>query len=243
MGVVLVSPQSSPQATQPNVLTTANRPIITFVVILLLPSILTFITLLIHRVRAARAAQRDRAPEDFVHRLPWRIWTGSGWEKHAAGLSVPEDPTEDQSSAPDRDLERGDVAPSASDADEPAWVDQQMECAICLEMFVKGDRVRVLPCNHLFHLVEVDEWLIQKKKVVSLWLHLRVALSGSCADVSILIHQCPICKADITQPRPHPSNSRSSSHESDISRAAAPSALPSAPEPTERSPLLPNSSS
>ena len=41
-----------------------------------------------------------------------------------------------------------------------------MECAICLEMFAKGDRVRVLPCKHFFHMNEVDEWLITKKKVV-----------------------------------------------------------------------------
>lgn len=134
--------------------------------ILLLPSLLTFITLLVHRVRASRAAQRERAPEEFVHRLPWRVWTGNGWEKHESGYPTPEDPTEDPSSAPDVDIERGEGISSSSAASEPAWVDQQEECAICLEMFAKGDRVRVLPCNHMFHLDEVDEWLIQKKKVV-----------------------------------------------------------------------------
>ncbi|KAJ3553980.1 hypothetical protein NM688_g3339 [Phlebia brevispora] len=141
-------------------------PIITFIIILLLPSILTFITLLIHRIRAARAAQRERAPEEFVHNLPWRVWTGTGWEKHAAAYP-PEDPSEDPSSAPD--LERGIPLPSSSrdgDEDQPPWVDEQAECAICLELFVKGDRVRVLPCGHLFHLTEIDEWLISKKKVV-----------------------------------------------------------------------------
>ena len=154
------------------VLTVLNRPIITFIIILLLPSILTFITLLIHRIRAARAAQRERAPEEFVHRLPWRIWTGTGWEKHAAAYP-PEDPSEDPASSPDaqRDLESGTVPSSAfrdgEEEPQPQWVDEQMECAICLEMFAKGDRVRVLPCNHLFHLNEIDEWLISKKKVVS----------------------------------------------------------------------------
>lgn len=139
-------------------------------VILLLPSLLTFVTLLIHRIRAARAAQRDRAPEDFVHSLPWRVWTGSGWEKHEAAFQPPEDPTEEPSEGPNRDLEQGAIEPSTSRGeheDEPLWVDQQMECAICLEMFAKGDRVRVLPCKHLFHMNEVDEWLITKKKVVS----------------------------------------------------------------------------
>ena len=46
------------------------RPIVTFIVILLLPLFLTLITLLVHQVRALRAAQRDRAPEDIVKNLP-----------------------------------------------------------------------------------------------------------------------------------------------------------------------------
>ena len=142
--------------------------------ILLLPTLLTFITLLIHRVRAARAARRDRAPEEFVHRLEWRIWTGNGWEKH-----LPEHDAEGEGEAPPQegDLERGESSrPPRSRAaangedeedDEPEWVEQQVECAICLEMFAKGDKVRVLPCGHMFHLDEVDEWLINKKKLVS----------------------------------------------------------------------------
>ncbi|KAJ3509160.1 hypothetical protein NLJ89_g5371 [Agrocybe chaxingu] len=169
-------------------------PIITFIVILLLPSALTFITLLIHRVRAARAAQRERAPEDVVRNLPWRVWTGTGWEKHEGG--------EDPSSVPERtsaevDLEEGLPAKDApSDAPKPAeaedassslpathpadqpWFESQLECAICLSEFEKGDKVRVLPCHHIFHLNEVDEWLIHRKKL------------------------CPVCKADVTQPHP-----------------------------------------
>ena len=183
------------------------RPIITFVVILLLPSLLTFITLLIHRIRAARAAQRDRAPEDLVHNLPWRVWTGTGWEKHAATPPSTEDPTEEPSSAPDADVERGDVQPSSSCGDEPAWVDQQMECAICLEMFAKGDRVRVLPCGHLFHLNEVDEWLIQKKKVVSTTHEIRnefiilIVLSISALSARQTSHNLVLIRAHHTPGR------------------------------------------
>ena len=177
MGVVFVRITTPfPRALLPIPNLTLSSPIITFIIILLLPSILTFITLLIHRVRAARAAQRERAPEEFVHRLPWRVWTGTGWEKHAAVYPPSEDPSEDPSSSPD--LERGTTSPasqsprtppaiSEDEECQPPWVDKQMECAICLEMFTKGDRVRVLPCNHLFHLNEIDEWLISKKKLVS----------------------------------------------------------------------------
>lgn len=52
------------------------------------------------------------------------------------------------------------------------------ECAICLSDFVDGDRVRILPCGHIFHRQEIDDWLVRVKKL------------------------CPICKRDITVPIP-----------------------------------------
>lgn len=151
-------------------------PVLTFIIILLLPSTLTFITLLIHRIRAARAAQRDRAPEDIVKNLPWRVYTGTGWEKHEGHI-----PGEDSLEPPsmDIDLEEGPPpdpsVPAAVPADQP-WFETQTECAICLSDFVRGDKVRVLPCHHIFHMDEVDEWLIHRKKL------------------------CPVCKADVTHP-------------------------------------------
>ncbi|KAJ6515498.1 hypothetical protein C8R45DRAFT_956696 [Mycena sanguinolenta] len=223
-------------------------PIITFIIILLLPSVLTFITLLIHRVRAARAAQRDRAPEDVVRRLPWRVWTGSGWEKHGAeedpyadegdkanddaaaalattaaattgdapSLAPLPQPAPAPAPAPADPAPEPDPEPSSSHA-SPAplpWFDTQIECAICLCEFEKGDKVRVLPCHHIFHLAEVDEWLITRKKL------------------------CPVCKADVTQP-----------FGDDAQAAAAPApgeeehgrgaSRPASPEnATERTPLL-----
>ncbi|KAI8994204.1 hypothetical protein BD414DRAFT_389316, partial [Trametes punicea] len=189
-------------------------PILTFIIILLLPSLLTFITLLIHRIRAARAAQRDRAPESVVHNLPWRVWTGTGWEKQEPPF-VPAD----ASAASTRDLEQGLDTPNAStshDVQLPAWVGQQVECAICLEMFGKGDRVRVLPCYHLFHIDEIDQWLIHKKKL------------------------CPICKADVTQPQRPPADHHSSEPAaSPDPPSASISRTPwTAAEPNERTPLL-----
>jgi len=144
-------------------------------------------------------------PEDIVRNLPWRVWTGTGWEKHEGG--------EDANTVPDHvsaeiHLEEGFAAEYASPSQEtsiptetsilmppdedtstslPAtppdnqpWFESQLECAICLSEFAKGDKVRVLPCHHIFHLHEVDEWLIQRKKL------------------------CPVCKADVTQPAPPP---------------------------------------
>jgi hypothetical protein len=187
MGMVFVSYRITLQA----VLTHFVRPIVTFIIILFLPSALTFLTLFIHRVRAARAARRERAPEDIVRNLPWLVWTGTGWEKHAGGEMT-------CSRLPDNvDLEQGKSAPDVSH-DKPtsagptdalgttpeqqilaastskipsrkatSWFKNQNECAICLSEFVVGDKVRLLPCQHIFHMDEVDEWLIQRKKLVS----------------------------------------------------------------------------
>ncbi|KAK2459694.1 hypothetical protein APHAL10511_008339 [Amanita phalloides] len=195
-------------------------PIITFIVILLLPSALTFLTLLVHRIRAARAAQRDRAPEAIVHNLPWCIWTGSGCEKHEGSTNSDESTTEhsDPGSSPDLVTDTCDNAhgtPSSSHCTPaPAahpWFESQVECAICLSEFIKGDRVRILPCHHIFHMDEVDPWLIQRKKL------------------------CPICKADVTKSssampdQPHDMRSRIVAA---LSRTSSPTAA------NERTPLL-----
>ncbi|GLB38613.1 putative PA domain containing protein [Lyophyllum shimeji] len=194
-------------------------PIITFVVILLLPSALTFLTLLIHRIRAARAAQRDRAPEDVVRNLPWYVWTGSGWEKHEGGENSPHSsPRSDiqrEASTPSENQDPGDDAgnPSTShssdDPNDRPWFEAQVECAICLCEFEKGDKVRVLPCHHIFHLEEVDEWLIQRKKL------------------------CPVCKADVTQPSSDPPAEPPIPISTDT-----PAQRTSPSTPTERTPLL-----
>lgn len=50
-------------------------------------------------------------------------------------------------------------------------------CVICLENFVEGDRLRVLPCDHSFHVGCIDKWL-----------------SGSCSFDECHTTGCPTCK-------------------------------------------------
>ena len=203
-------------------------------------------TLLIHRLRAARAAQRDRAPEDIVHNLPWRVWTGNGWEKHGEHNSLT------TTSSTEMDIEQGVLAkpPIVDEQDSKSstnknastsiqnklitdqpWFESQLECAICISEFVKGDKVRVLPCGHIFHLDEVDEWLIQRKKLVrSVYILLNSFIN--------FFSQCPICKADVTQPR-HPSPTVPS-EQPDLTPSLQSTSAESA---TERTPLLSNHTS
>ena len=136
-----------------------SRPVLMFAIILLLPSSLTLTTLFIHRIRTARAAQRDRAPEDIVKNLPSRIWTGTGVEKQDGNSRSGSENAESVG-------QQNDVGDASTSQVQP-WHVLQSECAICLSEFVKGDTVRILPCHHIFHLDEVDAWLIHRKKLVS----------------------------------------------------------------------------
>lgn len=43
----------------------------------------------------------------------------------------------------------------------------QDECAICMDDFQPGQIVRILPCGHVFHKDECDEWLMKWRKLVS----------------------------------------------------------------------------
>lgn len=50
------------------------------------------------------------------------------------------------------------------------------ECAICMDSFQKGEVVRILPCGHVFHKEECDEWLMKWRKLVSAMSAVVVAL-------------------------------------------------------------------
>ncbi|KAG9123139.1 hypothetical protein FRC07_000185 [Ceratobasidium sp. 392] len=149
-------------------------------------SIMTLVTLFIHRIRAARHAARQRAPGDVVRALPVRVWTGTGWVSEKDWIASHPPGSEPTPSASPT-AEEAPVVPEPQPQDAegvPKWFASQGECAICLSSFARGDRVRVLPCSHVFHVEEVDGWLLNRRKV------------------------CPICKADVTHPAPRTTQPR-----------------------------------
>lgn len=55
--------------------------------------------------------------------------------------------------------------------------DPSERCVICLELFEDGDRLRLLPCGHSFHMGCIDKWL-----------------SGSFSYNDCITSGCPTCK-------------------------------------------------
>ncbi|RKP27351.1 hypothetical protein SYNPS1DRAFT_26993 [Syncephalis pseudoplumigaleata] len=52
-----------------------------------------------------------------------------------------------------------------STAEASAIDDFPTRCAVCLDDFVDGDRLRLLPCRHRFHAGCVDRWLITQRRL------------------------------------------------------------------------------
>ena len=68
-----------------------------------------------------------------------------------------------------------DTAPTHKDASDPSnAAENGLACSVCTDDFVKGQDIRVLPCQHKFHPECIDPWLLNVSGTCPLW---QVSLS------------------------------------------------------------------
>jgi len=168
------------------------------ILLLLLPSLMTIASIIVHRFRLIRQRRKDRAPEETVLNLPCLIWRSDGmkWEKveenqktksnkdvkkvlddeesSAGEVDLNQSQEREQDPGPSKPKSKPQASTSTSSSSQEFTPSYGNECSICLDDFQDGDKVRILPCGHIFHRDEIDDWLTRIKKL------------------------CPICKRDIT---------------------------------------------
>ena len=107
--------------------------------------------------------QRDGTP----HR------EGESQDDGPAGHQGSDGPSPNASTTPTIETEaaeaEGIATAHANHHAEPENKDDGLVCSICTEEFVKGEDIRVLPCDHKYHPACVDPWLLNVSGTCPLW--------------------------------------------------------------------------
>jgi hypothetical protein len=82
------------------------------------------------------------------------------------------------------DAERRGTPTPATDTESPNE-HPNFSCPICTDDFIKGQDLRVLPCNHQFHPECIDPWLVNVSGTCPLWYVLCRYGSDIKADTSL----------------------------------------------------------
>jgi hypothetical protein len=76
--------------------------------------------------------------------------------------------TRNEEAAP-RKTESLPEASRKEDASKGAWGSGPRQCSICTEDFIENEKVRILPCRHLYHRRCIDPWLLNFAGTCPLW--------------------------------------------------------------------------
>lgn len=118
-------------------------------------------------------------------------------DSEAPASQLPEDtrqPTNDGNTSPTPETPRDAATTAAEKKERPhaksetdATDHPNFSCPICTDDFVKGQDLRVLPCNHQFHPECIDPWLVNVSGTCPLWYvtpYMSFLLSLICAAES-----------------------------------------------------------
>jgi hypothetical protein len=75
---------------------------------------------------------------------------------------------ETETTKAENDSERRGTTTPATDTESPNE-HPNFSCPICTDDFIKGQDLRVLPCNHQFHPECIDPWLVNVSGTCPLW--------------------------------------------------------------------------
>lgn len=71
--------------------------------------------------------------------------------------------------------------------EDPVPDEDQECCAVCIESFQHGELIRTLPCNHCFHKICIDPWLLEHRSCpmckLDILLHFGLIYTGSQESV------------------------------------------------------------
>ena len=168
--------------------------------------------------------QRMEALMQTIHS---RVWTDARDDfdntSHAPGAQSPREAT--AASSTDMLPESREQTSTSGHPDDSS----QQSCAICLEAYVAGDVLRLLPCHHTFHQRCIDQWLLRLSRK-------QRDNHASPAWEAEALHKCtcPLCKGAVfTSPTDGSSDACASVRTPDTSE----------PSVVEMAEVLPSSSS
>lgn len=105
-------------------------------------------------------------------------------EEHSKDVSESETKSPRTSTAPQESGIGPDIQPAASISGQSTAesAEENLGCSICTEDFLRGEDVRVLPCNHKYHPACIDPWLLNVSGTCPLWQATPSALHSTPAN-------------------------------------------------------------
>lgn len=87
---------------------------------------------------------------------------------------IADESSRDNAVNPEPDLVKTETAdgiinPQQGKVEDGMNADNGLACSVCTDDFVKGQDIRVLPCNHKFHPQCIDPWLLNVSGTCPLW--------------------------------------------------------------------------